>query len=216
MSLSLTSFLEVMPSLLKAAVVTVEISVLSLAFACVIAPPLAIVRMIGPWPLRFSVLALVEAVRGVPPLVVIAFVYFALPAIGLTFNGFWTGVTALTVVGAVYAVDIVRSSIESLGRGQKEAAQALGFPVWRAYLEILFPQALKRILPPLTNELANVIKASALLSVISVNEISHVGQGLIFETFIVVEIIIQMAILYLIIVGCLSVLSKALERRLAH
>ena len=188
MSLSLTSFLEVMPPLLKAAVVTVEISILSLAFACVIAPPLAIARMIGPWPLRFAVSVLVEAVRGVPPLVVIAFVYFALPAIGLTFSGFWTGVTAL----------------------------ALGFPVWRAYLEILFPQALKRILPPLTNELANVIKASALLSVISVNEISHVGQGLIFETFIVVEILIQMAVLYLIIVGCLSALSRALERRLAH
>jgi His/Glu/Gln/Arg/opine family amino acid ABC transporter permease subunit len=216
MSLSWISFLEVMPPLLKAAVVTIEVSVLSLAFACLIAPPLAVARMIAPAPVRFVVTALVEVVRGVPPLVVIAFVYFALPAIGLVLSGFWTGVVALTVVGAVYAVDIVRSSIESLGRGQREAALALGFPVWRAYLEILFPQALKRILPPLTNELANVIKASALLSVISVNEISQVGHALIFETFIVVEIIVQMAILYLVIVGCLSFLSKALERRLAH
>lgn len=216
MSFSWASFLEVMPPLLRAAVVTVEISVLSLAFACLLAPPLAIARMIGPWPLRMVVGAVVEVVRGVPPLVVIAFVYFGLPAIGLVLNGFWTGVVALTVVGAVYAVDIVRSSIESLGRGQREAALALGFPLWRTYLEILFPQALKRILPPLTNELANVIKASALLSVISVNEISQVGHALIFETFIVVEIILQMAILYLVIVGCLSFLSRALERRLAH
>ncbi len=216
MSFDWKAFFEVMPQLLRAAVVTVEVSVLSLAFACLVAPPLAIARMIGPWPVRVLVGALVEVVRGIPPLVVIAFVYFALPAIGLVFDGFWTGVTALTVVGAVYAVEIVRSSIESLGRGQREAALALGFPLWRTYLELLLPQAMKRILPPLTNELANVIKASALLSVISVHEISQVGHSLIFETFVVVEIIIQMAILYLIIVGCLTVLSRALERRLAH
>lgn len=216
MSFDWKSFFEVMPALLQAAVVTVEVSVLSLGLACLVAPPLAIARMIGPWPLRLAVGAIVEVVRGIPPLVVIAFVYFALPVIGLTLNGFWTGVTALTIVGAVYAVEIVRAAIESLGRGQREAALALGFPVWRTYLELLLPQAMKRILPPLTNELANVIKASALLSVISVHEISQVGHALIFETFVVVEIIIQMAMLYLIIVGCLTVLSRALERRLAH
>jgi ABC-type amino acid transport system permease subunit len=108
----------------------------------------------------------------------------------------------------------MRSAIESLGRGQREAALALGFPVWRTYLELLFLQALKRTLPPLTNELANVIKASALLSVISVHEITQVGNALIFETFVVAEIMVQMTILYLIIVGALSTLSRKLESRL--
>ncbi|MBI1383774.1 MAG: ABC transporter permease subunit [Rhizobiales bacterium] len=210
------AFFEFLPRMLEAAVVTVEVSVLALGFACLLAPPLAVARMIGPLPLRLLVAAFVEVVRGIPPLLVISFVYFGLPAIGLVLNGFWTGVAALTIVGAVYAVEIIRSAIDSLGRGQREAALALGFPLWRTYLELLFPQALKRILPPLTNELANVIKASALLSVISVHEIAQVGNALIFETFVVVEIVVQMTLLYLVIVGVLSHLSRTLERRLAH
>lgn len=209
------SFFEFMPRLIAAAVVTVEISLLSLTLACLLAPALAVLRMIGPAPLRFLVSAFVEIIRGVPPLVVIAFVYFAMPAAGLALDGFWTGVLALTVVGMAYAIEIIRSAIESLGRGQREAGLALGFPLWRTYIELLLPQALKRILPPLTNELANIIKASALLSVISVHEISQVGQALIFETFVVVEIIIQMAVLYLMIVGVLIWLSRGLEQRLA-
>jgi His/Glu/Gln/Arg/opine family amino acid ABC transporter permease subunit len=189
--------------------------VLAAGVTCLLAPPLSTARLIGPRPVRWLVQALVEVVRGVPPLVVIAFVYFALPKVGLVLSAFWTGVAALTVVGTVYAVEILRASIESLGRGQLEAALALGFPRWRAYLELLLPQALRLILPPLTNELANVIKASALLSVISVHEITQVGNALIFETFVVVEILVQMTLLYLVIVGSVTVLSRRLERSLA-
>ena len=215
MNLDWKSFFEFLPRLLEAAVVTVEVSLLSLALSCLLAPGLAIARMIGPAILRFPIAVFIEIVRGIPPLLVIAFVYFALPAAGITLNGFWTGVAALTLIGTAYTIEIIRSAVESLGRGQLEAGLALGFPLWRTYLELLLPQALKRIIPPLTNELANLIKASALLSVISVHEISQVGQSLIFETFVVVEIIIQMAVLYLLIVGVLICLSRSLERRLA-
>jgi polar amino acid transport system permease protein len=149
-----------------------------------------------------------------PPLVVIAFCYFALPKLGVVLSGFWCGVLALGVVGAVYAAEIIRSAIESLGKGQLEAALALGFARWRAILEILLPQALRRILPPLTNEFANLIKASSLLSVISVHEISQVGQSLIFETFVVIEILVQMAVLYLIIIGTVALVSRQLEKGL--
>jgi polar amino acid transport system permease protein len=214
MSFDWLSFWEFLPRMLQAALVTIQVSVLAVGFSCLLAPPLTIIRLIAPWPARVVVGVFVEIVRGIPPLVIIAFVYFGLPAIGLMFDGFWTGVVALTIVGVAYAVEIMRSAIESLGRGQREAALALGFPVWRTYLELLFLQALKRTLPPLTNELANVIKASALLSVISVHEITQVGNALIFETFVVAEIMVQMTILYLIIVGALSTLSRKLESRL--
>lgn len=215
MSFDWGAFADYGPRMVLAAGVTVQVSILSLGLACLLAPPLATARLIGPRPVRWLVQALVEVVRGVPPLVVIAFVYFALPKVGLVLSAFWTGVAALTVVGTVYAIEILRASIESLGRGQLEAALALGFPRWRAYLELLLPQALRLILPPLTNELANVIKASALLSVISVHEITQVGNALIFETFVVVEILVQMTLLYLVIVGSVTVLSRRLERSLA-
>lgn len=214
MSFDWSTFFDFLPRMLEAAWVTVQLSVLALVFSCLLAPPLATIRLIAPPTARLLVIVFVELVRGIPPLVIIAFVYFGLPPIGLVLDGFWTGVVALTIIGAAYGVEIVRSSIESLGRGQRDAALALGFAPWRAHLELLFPQALKRMLPPLTNELANVIKASALLSVISVHEITQVGNALIFETFVVIEIMVQMTVLYLLIVGSLSSFSQWLERRL--
>ena len=78
---------------------------------------------------------------------------------------------------------------------------------------VLLPQVVRRVLPPLTNELANVIKAAALLSVISVNELTKVANDLIFEYFVVVEVLIELAALYVIIIRSLLWLSKHLERR---
>ena len=80
---------------------------------------------------------------------------------------------ALTFIGVGYTIEIVRAQVESLGRGQSDAALAVGLSPWQTLFLVLLPQALRRILPPLTNELVNVIKASALLSVISVNELTR-------------------------------------------
>jgi His/Glu/Gln/Arg/opine family amino acid ABC transporter permease subunit len=214
MSFDVAAVLEYLPRMLRAAGVTIEVSLLSLGLACLLAPGLALSRLLGPAPLRWLVQAFIEVIRGLPPLVVIVFAYFVLPKVGIVLTGFWCGVLALGIVGAVYAAEIIRAALESLGRGQMEAALALGFPRWRAVLELLLPQALRRILPPLTNEFANLIKASSLLSVISVHEISQVGNALIFETFVVIEILVQMAVLYLIIIGSVTMLSRRLERGL--
>jgi polar amino acid transport system permease protein len=214
MSFDFAALLEYLPRMLRAAGVTIEVSLLSLGLACLLAPVLALSRLLGPRPVRWLVQGFVEVIRGLPPLVVIVFAYFVLPKVGIVLNGFWCGVLALGIVGAVYAAEIVRAALESLGRGQLEAALALGFPRWRAVLELLLPQALRRILPPLTNEFANLIKASSLLSVISVHEISQVGNALIFKTFVVIEILVQMALLYLIIIGSVTMLTRRLEQGL--
>ncbi len=154
-----------------------------------------------------------EFTRGVPPLVQIAIVYFALPRVGLVLNEFWTGVASLTFIGAGYTVEIVRASIESLDKGQRENALALGLNEMRTLFLVLLPKALRRILPPLTNELANVIKASALLSVISVNELTKVANDLIFVHFVVIELIIELTVLYLLVVGSLMWFARWLEKR---
>ena len=126
-----------------------------------------------------------EFTRGVPPLVQIALIYFALPRLDVVLNEFWTGVAALTFIGVGYTIEVVRAQVESLGRGQSDASLALGLSPWQTLFLVLLPQALRRILPPLTNELVNVIKASALLSVISVNELTKVANELIFIHFVV-------------------------------
>jgi polar amino acid transport system permease protein len=81
---------------------------------------------------------------------------------------------------------------------------------------ILLPQAATRMIPPLTNELANVVKASSLLSIVAVREITHVGNALIFENFVFLEIILQMALLYLIITSVVQLIARAAEKRFAH
>ena len=211
--IDLTFMIEILPRMLRAAWVTIELGVLTIILSCILGGLLSAVRLLGGRAARWTVHAFVEFTRGVPPLVQIAIVYFALPRAGLVLDEFWTGVAALTFIGAGYTVEIVRAAVESLDRGQRENALALGLGERQTLFLVLLPQALRRILPPLTNELANVIKASALLSVISVNELTKVANDVIFVHFVVVEVLIEMTFLYLVIVGGLMWLSRRLEQR---
>lgn len=211
--IDLTFMIAILPRMLRAAWVTIELGVLTIILSCALGGLLSAVRLLGGRAARWTIHAFVEFTRGVPPLVQIAIVYFALPRAGLVLDEFWTGVAALTFIGAGYTVEIVRAAVESLDRGQRENALALGLGERQTLFLVLLPQALRRILPPLTNELANVIKASALLSVISVNELTKVANDVIFVHFVVVEVLIEMTFLYLVIVGGLMWLSRRLEQR---
>jgi His/Glu/Gln/Arg/opine family amino acid ABC transporter permease subunit len=209
--------LEVLPKLLKGALLTLELSIICVVLSSAAGLILGTARVMGPSWLQRLVQAYVDIIRGVPPITIIALAYFGLPEIGLTLDEYWTGVLALTLVGGGYAVEILRAAIESLGKGQSEAAAALGLSRLQTYWDVLLPQSLRLVLPPLTNELANLIKASSLLSVISVNELAKTGNDLIFQHFVVIEILLQVTLLYLIIIGGLDILSRWLESsRLVH
>ena len=208
--------LDILPKLLRATWITIQISVLTVILSCVFGGLLSAWRILGGRAVRAVIYGFVEFTRGVPPLVQIALIYFAMPRFGVVLNEFWTGVAALTFIGVGYTIEIVRSQVESLGRGQSDASLALGLNPWQTLFLVLMPQALRRILPPLTNELVNVIKASALLSVISVNELTKVANELIYIHFVVIEVLIELTILYLVVVGSLMWLSRWLERRTAE
>lgn len=214
--LDIDFMLEILPKLLRATWITVQISVLTVALSCIFGGLLSAWRILGGRVVRAVIYGFVEFTRGVPPLVQIALIYFALPRFGVVLNEFWTGVAALTFIGVGYTIEIVRSQVESLGRGQSDASLALGLSPWKTLFLVLMPQALRRILPPLTNELVNVIKASALLSVISVNELTKVANELIYIHFVVIEVLIELTVLYLVVVGSLMWLSRWLERRTAE
>jgi len=215
--LDITFMLEILPKLLKGALLTLELSILCVILSSLAGLLLGTARVLGPRWLRMLVQAYVDVIRGVPPITIIALAYFGLPEVGLTLDEYWTGVLALTLVGGGYAVEILRAAIESLGKGQSEAAAALGLSRLQTYWDVLLPQSLRLVLPPLTNELANLIKASSLLSVISVNELAKTGNDLIFQHFVVIEVLLQVTLLYLLIIGSLDVLSRWLETsRLVH
>jgi polar amino acid transport system permease protein len=150
---------------------------------------------------RIAVLAYVDFVRGTPLLVQIFLVYFALPVIGINFNEYWAGVIALSLNAGGFICEIVRASMQSVDRGQ-------------TVLHVLFPQAWRRILPPLTNELISLIKGSALLSAISVYELTHAGQEIIATYFSPFEIFLLIALYYYALISALAWLSRYLERRL--
>ena len=205
--------LEILPKMLWAALVTIEISALSIIFSILLGVAFATCKLLGGPVSKAAIQAFVEFTRGVPQLVQIAIIYFALPRAGLTLNEFWTGVAALTFIGAGYSIEIIRGAVESLDKGQRETALSLGLGEFKTLFLVLYPQAVRRSLPPLTNEFANVIKASALLSVISVNELTKVANEIIFEYFVVVEVLLELAFLYIIIIGSLLLLSRNLEKR---
>jgi His/Glu/Gln/Arg/opine family amino acid ABC transporter permease subunit len=163
---------------------------------------------------RIAVLAYVDFVRGTPLLVQIFLVYFALPVIGINFDEYWAGVIALSLNAGGFICEIVRASMQSIDRGQTEAAQSIGMRHRQIILHVLFPQAWRRILPPLTNELISLIKGSALLSAISVYELTHAGHEIIATYFSPFEIFLLIALYYYALISALAWLSRYLERRL--
>ena len=214
MSLDLAFMLQIFPDMVRAFWLSVQISVITVVISVCMGIILTAARLLGGNIARYSIIGFVEFTRGAPPLVHISIIYFLLPEFGIVFNEFWTVVVALSLIGAGYSVEIFRGAIDAVSFSQLDAAKALGLSRLQSFRLVLLPQAYRLSLPPLTNELANVIKATSLLSVISVNELTKVANDLIFVHFVVVEVIIQLTVLYLVIVGLLMLLSKHLEARL--
>ena len=214
MSLDLAFMLQIFPDMLRAFWLSVQISAITVVVSVCVGIILTAARMLGGNITQYAIIGFVEFTRGAPPLVHISIIYFLLPEFGIVFNEFWTGVVALSLIGAGYSVEIFRGAIDAVSFSQLDAAKALGLSRLQSFRLVLLPQAYRLSLPPLTNELANVIKATSLLSVISVNELTKVANDLIFVHFVVVEVIIQLTVLYLVIVGLLMLLSKHLEARL--
>ena len=216
MALDLAFMLQILPDMIAAFWLTIKISLITVVASVIAGVLLTAIRMMGGKISRYSIIAFVEFTRGAPPLVHISIIYFLLPEFGIVFNEFWTGVIALSLIGAGYSVEIFRGAIDSIGSSQVDASKAIGLSRVQTFRLVLIPQALRLSLPPLTNELANVIKASSLLSVISVNELTKVANDLIFVHFVVIEVLIELTCLYLIIVGFLMFLSKYMEAKFKY
>jgi His/Glu/Gln/Arg/opine family amino acid ABC transporter permease subunit len=165
--------------------------------------------------LKVFVRAYVYFVRGTPALVQIFLVYFALPRIGLELSSFWSGVVALAFNSAGFIAEIVRAGLQSIDAGQTEAALSIGMTNRQSILFILLPQSLRRITPPLTNEVITLVKSSSLLSVISITELTRSAQVIIIaERFVPFELYAELAVFYLVIIS-LSWFSEYVEKRLA-
>ena len=157
-----------------------------------------------------------EIIRNTPLLVQIFFLYFVMAPI-LDIGRFATAVLALSLFEGAYASEIIRAGITSISRGQWEAAHSLGLTQYDTYRKVILPQAIRRILPPLTSQAISLIKDSALVSTIAVYDLTMEGRTIIAETFMTFEIWFTVAAIYLFITltlsGCVSFLEKYFPQR---
>lgn len=202
--------LELLPSLLEAAVNTIIATFLSFAAAMVIGLALALARGFLPGVGARAVGFVSEFVRRTPPLVQIYFLYFVLPETGLVLDAMTTGVIALGLHFATYIAEVYRAGIESVARGQWDAADALGIGRYRTMRSIVLPQALPPILPALGNYLIIMFKETPLLSAISVVEMLDRAKIIGSHTFRYTEPITIVGIVFLV----LSLVSAFAIRRL--
>lgn len=209
---------EIFPRLWNPFWVTIGVSMISLLFGTVLGASLGMLWVISPFrsPIRVLLNAYVWVVRGTPIIVQIYIAFFLLPKIGLKLSVFWVGVIALTFNSAGYQIEIVRAAIASISRGQQEAAASIGMTNWMAMVYVVLPQALRRIIPPLTNELSNLVKASSVLSVISLFELMKAGDAIIAASFKFAEVLLVLSVLYFMIIQLLSWGAKHLEQLLSQ
>lgn len=204
------------PLILRGLLVTLEVSLLTLLLGTALgfAGGLALLYG-GPW-LRLPFRAYVDFVRGVPQLVLIFAIFYGLPALGLQVSAFAAGVLALGFFCGAHVSEIVRGAIDSIARGQGDAAKAIGLTFWLRLRTVLLPQAIRRILPAWVNSAVEVIKASSLVSLVSVIDLMMAVQQIVGRTRETLLLYGVAALLYFLINYTVSSAGRRLERRFAH
>jgi len=199
--------------LLEGLKVTLEITAVSFVLAFTIGLVTALSRLSGSVMARMVSRAYLELIRNTPLLVQLFFIYFVLSPI-FDLSRFFSAVLALSLFEGAYASEIFRAGIVSIHRGQWEAAHSLGLSVWDTYRWIILPQAVRRVLPPLTSQAVSLVKDSALVSTIAVYDLTMRGQEIIAETYLAFELWFTIAAIYLTVTVALSSLVAVMEKRI--
>jgi len=165
---------------------------------------------------RETAMLYVEFFRGTPLLIQIYIFYFCVAAAVHYDNPVIIGMFSLAVFSGAYITEMVRAGIESIDRGQIEAAMSTGLNDWETMRYVIFPQAFRRIIPPVAGQFVSVIKDSSLLSVISVRELTKASEIINATTYKTFEAYLPLAVLYLIITYPLSYLTQRLEQKIKH
>jgi His/Glu/Gln/Arg/opine family amino acid ABC transporter permease subunit len=193
---------------------TVLMCMVALPLGFAIGTALALVRMRGGRLPAAIVAAYVEIFRNIPFLIQIFLLFYALPMFGIRLSPVIVSIGALSAYASAYFAEILRGAIQSIAHGQVEAGFALGLRYLTIFRKVLVPQVIGYILPAATNLTITLIKESAILSAITVPELTYVAQDIIGRTFSPVEIFTAIALLYWGLTALVAVISRGLEHRL--
>jgi len=163
--------IDSLPQLLWGLVVTLQIGITSIICGLAGGLLLAVSRLYAPRVIKLLIHGYVDIFRSIPLLVLLIVVYYALPFVGILLSPFLSAVTALSLVSAAYSAEIFRAGIEAIPRGQFEASSALGLSNKHTMIDVILPQAIRIVIPPLTNNCINVLKDTALASVVAMPDL---------------------------------------------
>ncbi len=163
--------IDSLPQLLRGLLVTIEIGITSIVFGLAGGLFLAVTRLYAPAIIKLLIRIYVDIFRSIPLLVLLIVVYYALPFVGIRLSPFVSAVTALSLVSAAYTAEIFRAGIEAIPHGQFEASAALGLSNKHTMIDVILPQAIRIVIPPLTNNCINVLKDTALASVVAMPDL---------------------------------------------
>ena len=198
--------------LLEGLLVTLQITIISLGLSFVVGLVTALLRLSHSVLGKALARAYLELIRNTPLLVQLFFIYFVIAPI-LDISRFASAILALSLFEGAYASEMLRAGIVSIHVGQWEAAYSLGLSTFDTYRCIILPQALRRVLPPLTSQAISLIKDSALVSTIAVYDLTMQGSVIVSETFLTFEIWFTVAAIYLLITVSLSFMVSIMESR---
>jgi His/Glu/Gln/Arg/opine family amino acid ABC transporter permease subunit len=214
MDFDIGHLLNSIPLMLKGALITLEISIIGALLGILVGFILILMRMSPLRPIKYLAEIYISIFRGTPLLLQIFFIYYALPGLlGIDLPPFIAGVLALSLNSGAFVTEVLRGGISAIPSGQFEGASALGLKRRVIWGRIILPQVFIMILPPLTNELTMLVKASPLLSVITVVELTRTAQQIMILTYRPVEVILAAATLYFVICFMLTRLTHRLQGR---
>ncbi|HET7886515.1 MAG TPA: amino acid ABC transporter permease [Bradyrhizobium sp.] len=198
------------------ALVTVEITVGAIILGCLVGLAVGLGRLDPKRRLVYAACtAYVGFIRGTPLLVQLFIWFFGLPHFGINLPAFFCGVVGMGMYSGAYVSEIVRGAIQSIDRGQMEAARSLGMPYRVAMREIVIPQAAIRMIPPLGNEFIALIKNSSLVSLLTIADLMHEGQKIISTSYRSLEVYLAIALIYFVLTNLTGLALRGAERRLA-
>lgn len=159
------------PLLMQGLWVTVQLGAASIVAGLLLGLFISLLRLYAVMPLRLLARLYIDLFRSIPLLVLLIIVYYALPFVGIRLSPFMSAMTALTLVSGAYTAEIFRAGIEAVPKGQFEASSALGLTYRQTMVDVILPQAVKIVIPPLTNNSVNVVKDTALASVVAMPDL---------------------------------------------
>lgn len=204
--------LSLVPGMLKGTSITLQLFFLTLIMALPLGIIMALARLSKFKPLNIFMQLYIWIFRGTPLLLQLLFVYFGLTIIGITLDRFTAAVLAFVLNYSAYLAEIYRAGIQSIDRGQYEAADVLGLTRYQTMTKIVLPQVFKRVLPPISNEVINLVKDTALVYAIGISELLRVAKTAAVRDFSFTPFIVA-AIFYLIMTGVIQQTFKWLESK---